>query len=138
MTVLVDTPIWSFAYRRARRTAREELAFEAWRLLVRRQEAMLIGPVRQEVLSGFANTTRFELLRATLRAFLDLPIEIEDYEHAADLGNRCRRQGVQGSATDFLICAVSLRCDAPVFTTDRDFKRYAKSTGVRLHHPRSK
>jgi len=93
----------------------------------------LIGPVRQEVLSGFANTTQFELLRSTLRAFIDLPLVAEDYEHAAELCNRCRQQGVQGSPTDFLICAVSLRYDAPVFTTDRDFKRYAGHTGVRLH-----
>jgi hypothetical protein len=97
---------------------------------------VLIGPVRQEVLSGFANAARFELLRATLRAFIDLPLVIEDFEQAADLHNHCRRHGVQGSPTDFLICAVSLRCDAPVLTTGRDFTRYAKLTGIRLHTAR--
>ena len=133
MTVLVDTPIWSAAYRRGKYFARDKPVLDEWRTLVRRQEAMLIGPIRQEVLSGFASTTRFELLRATLRAFVDLPLIIEDFEQAADLHNRCRRQGVQGSPTDFLICAVSLRYDAPVFTTDRDFGRYTKYAGVRLH-----
>jgi predicted nucleic acid-binding protein len=106
--------------------------------LVRRQEALLIGPVRQEVLCGFSNTTRFEVLRATLRAFIDLPLVIEDYERAAEFYNRCRNQGIQGSSTDFLICAISLRYDAPIFTTDRDFKRYAKLTGVRLHEPQAR
>lgn len=96
---------------------------------------MLIGPVRQEVLSGFSYTKRFEVLRVTLKAFDDLSLETIDYEVAARFYNVCRRKGVQGSATDFLICAISLRCDAPVFTSDRDFKRYPKLTGVRLHMP---
>lgn len=99
---------------------------------------MLIGPVRQERLSGFANTARFELLRATLCAFVDLPLVIEGFEQAADLHNRCREHGVQGSPTDFSICAVALRYDAAVFTTDRDFRQYAKHTGVRLHGGRKR
>jgi predicted nucleic acid-binding protein len=133
VTILVDTPVWSIAYRRAKRNLHDERVFDEWSTLVRQQEAAIIGPIRQEVLGGFANTARFELLRATLRAFIDLPLVVEDFEQAADLHNRCRRQGVQGSPADFLICAVSLRLDAPIFTTDRDFERYAQLTSVRLH-----
>jgi predicted nucleic acid-binding protein len=137
LTVLVDTPIWSTAYRRAKPTAHDERVLDEWRKLVRRQDAMLIGPVRQEVLSGFARTARFELLRTTLRAFVDVPLVIDDFERAADLCNHCRSKGVQGSPTDYLICAVSLRYGAAVFTTDRDFEQDAKHIGIHLHKPRA-
>jgi predicted nucleic acid-binding protein len=133
VTVLVDTPIWSLAYRRGKRTPLEQQAFDEWAALVRQQRAVLIGPVRQEALSGFSQSTRFDLLRVTLRAYSDLEIATGDYEMAAKFANDCRRRGIQGSATDFLICAISVRYDAPVFTIDRDFKRYAAHTGIRLH-----
>ena len=32
-----------------------------------------------------------------------------DYELGAELHNTCRRKGVQGSSTDFLICAMSVQ-----------------------------
>ena len=133
MIVLVDTPVWSFAYRRARRSAREQQTVDEWSELVRREHVALIGPVRQEVLSGITRTKQFESVRGDLRGFEDLLLETSDYERAAEFHNLCRRKGVQGSPTDFLICAVSLRFNAPVFTTDRDFKLYAQQIGVRLH-----
>jgi predicted nucleic acid-binding protein len=101
--------------------------------LIRLQEAWLIGPVRQEVLSGFPDPRQFIELRATLRAFHDVEITTADHEFAAEPHNLCRRRGIQGSPADFLICAIALRHDASIFTTDRDFKRYAKFTGTRLH-----
>lgn len=55
---------------------------------------------------------------ATLRPFPDLPIDTEDYERASLFFNRCRARGISGSAIDLLICAVSFRFAAPVYTTD--------------------
>jgi predicted nucleic acid-binding protein len=133
MTVLVDTSVWSFAYRRAKRSPLEEAIVDELIQLIRRERAVLIGAVRQEVLSGIRDATHFERVRLTLRGFGALRIATEEFERAAELHNLCRRKGVQGSSTDFLICAVALRYDAPIFTTDRDFRRYAKLTGVRLH-----
>jgi len=131
--VLVDTPVWSFAYRRAKRSHREQQAVEEWSELVRREQAALIGPVRQEVLSSIASAKQCELVRTSLRGFEDLSLLTADYERAAELHNFCRRKGIQGSPTDFLICAVALRYDAPVFTMDRDFNSYAEHAGIRLH-----
>ncbi len=92
----------------------------------------MLGAVRQEVLCGFTDPDQFPVVRATLRAFYDVEVGTLDYERAADFSNTCRRRGVQGSSTDFLICAVAVRLDAEVFTTDRDFTRYAKLIGVEL------
>lgn len=60
----------------------------------------------------------------------------EDLEEAARCGNRCRAAGVAGSTVDYLICAVSLRRRASVYTADRDFERYATVLPIQLHHPR--
>src|SRR5207244_2414540 len=97
--VLVDTSVWSLAYRRSRlppHPAAVELA-----LLIREGRAFLIGPVRQEILSGIREEVQFNLVRDTLRAFPDLFISISDYEEAATFFNRCRSRGIQGSHIDF-------------------------------------
>ena len=46
-------------------------------------------------------------------------------------------QGIQGSNTDFLICAVAVRHARAIFTTDKDFAGYARALPIRLHTPRA-
>jgi hypothetical protein len=98
----------------------------------------MIGPVRQEVLSGIRSRSQYERLRQDLRAFEDPRLGVEDYEEAALASNHCRAAGVRGSAVDWLICAVALRRNWPVFTIDKDFARYARHLPLRLHQPRPK
>ena len=135
MNVLVDTSVWSLALRRARKiddALPRELAE-----LIQEGRVIMIGPVRQELLSGIKSKPQFEQLREHLRAFPDLELDSSDYEDAAEAFNRCRERGIQGSNTDFLICAVAMRRDLGVFTTDGDFKRYARVLNVTLHELRS-
>jgi predicted nucleic acid-binding protein len=96
----------------------------------------MIGLIRQELLSGIKVKSQFELLRDHLRAFSDLALESADYEEAAEAFNRCRERGIQGSNTDFLICSAALRRELAVYTTDKDFLRYAKVLDLELHEPR--
>ena len=135
MSVLVDTSVWSLVLRRRQLPDDDAIARE-FATLVRENRAHLIGPIRQEVLSGIQRDDQCQMLRSHLRAFEDLPIEVGDYEEAARFYNRCRAAGVQGSHTDFLICAVAHRYDTPIFTADRDFTRYANHIPVTLHTPR--
>lgn len=130
MKVLVDTPVWSLALRRWHTGAPEVIELAA---LVQERLVAIIGPVRQEVLSGIRLQSRCEGLRDDLRAFVDTEISTQDYEDAASCFNRCRAHGVQGSNTDFLVCAVALRNDFSIFTTDRDFTHFAKHLPIRLH-----
>ena len=81
-------------------------------------------------------TLQFRKLRDRLRAFEDVALEESDYEEAATCFNRCRTRGLQGSNTDFLMCAVSLRRDLAILTTDKDFKGFARVLGFDLHEPR--
>lgn len=138
MKVLVDTSIWSLALRRRAHelsTSERALVGEL-AALAHEGRAGLIGAVRQEVLSGIAQKSRFEYLRNLLRDFDDEAVSTDDYEEAARHTNTCLSKGVAGSAIDFLICAVATRRDFEILTTDPDFERYAKHIPIRLHRPR--
>lgn len=136
MTILVDTPVWSLALRRSIPPS-HPLADEL-RELVRRSQAHLIGPVRQEILSGIRQRAHFERVRNHLRAFPDIPLTAEDHERAAELFNVCRAEGVQGSNTDFLLCAVAELRHMAILTTDEDFTFYSRHIPVSLHTPKAK
>ena len=132
MKVLVDTAVWSLALRRRSRSEKTAATSEL-ASLVEDGRVAIIGPVRQELLSGIRERAHFERLRDHLRAFPDTEITTHDYEEAASFFNRCREKGIQGSNTDFLICAVAARNDFSIFTTDGDFGRYAKVLPIVLH-----
>jgi predicted nucleic acid-binding protein len=134
VNVLVDTSVWSLALRRAKRLA-DSTTLELSEL-IREGRVVMLGPIRQELLSGIKVKSQFELLREHLRSFPDLDLESADYEGAAFAFNRCREKGVQGSNTDFLLCAVAQRRDLAIYTTDGDFRHYAKVLKLTLHEPR--
>ena len=129
MKVLVDTSVWSLALRRPSGTtvtAEQQATVQALRDLVLDGRAVLIGAIRQELLSGIKTQTQFDTLKTRLMAFDDIALTLQDYEVAAQSFNTCRANGVQGSNTDFLICAVAINHQLPVFTLDRDFEMYRR------------
>jgi hypothetical protein len=140
MMILVDTCVWSVALRRQEKhlTREQKQVKQELAELILEGRAQLIGPVRQELLSGIRTDAQYERLRAYLRAFRDPRLTEEDYEEAASTNNRCRAKGVTGSAIDVLICAVAMRREWAVFTTDEDFIRYARCVPVPLYTPRGR
>ena len=130
MKVLVDTPIWSYALRSKNKAYQSEV--ERLSSLIRDQRALIIGPIRQEILSGYSDLRKFKKLREKLSFFENSPIQDSDYELAAEMCNQCRKRGVQGSHIDFLICAVAKRLDVPIFTTDKDFSQYRNIISIKL------
>jgi predicted nucleic acid-binding protein len=137
MMVLVDTPIWSLALRRtvAVLNSRERALTAAFGELIRDRRAKIIGPVRQELLSGIRLESVFQQVRDQLRAFDEPALEAVDYEQAAHFNNVCRSRGIAGSPTDFLICAAALRRDWQIFSTDQDFSRYSAVIPLKLYQP---
>ena len=137
MRILVDTSVWSLAFRRGgtRNPAQTEAVAELEQL-VDEGRAFLAGCIRQELLSGVPHAKDFERLRHALAPFEDLEARRAHHELAAELFNTCRARGIQGSHIDFLICALSIANAAPVFTTDNDFERYATVLDLPLHAPR--
>ena len=131
MKVLADTPVWSAAFRR---TSEQPSALRGeleW--LVANGAVAIMGPIRQELLSGIKQSAQFARVRDVLRSFPDVPIQTGDFETAAHYFNLCRAKGVQGSMTDYLICAVAVRHKLEIFTTDGDFRHYRRHLPIALY-----
>jgi hypothetical protein len=96
----------------------------------------VIGLVRQELLSGIKSNEQYERLSLYLRAFPNELIDTLDYEEAAMAGNRCRAKGIVISIVDVLLCAVTVRRNWTIFTTDPDFSHYARVLPLAIHVPR--
>lgn len=130
MKVLVDTSVWSLALRRGGENMSGPV--QELRSLISDHRVQMIGPIRQEILSGVHDEDKFKELVERLSSFPDLPVTADDHITAARYFN-LRRRGVQGSNTDFLICAVAVRHRLAIFTTDKDFALYAKHLPIVLH-----
>ena len=135
MKIIVDTCIWSMALRR--HNVKENSYTEELIHLIDEVRVQLIGPIRQELLSGVKIKKQFDTLQYHLKAFEDVKLEMQDYELAAEYFNAARKKGIQGSNTDFLICAISSRREMPILTTDKDFINFQSVFSVSLHAPRN-
>jgi len=140
MKVLVDTCIWSLALRRRKRVLEtaESVAAAELAELIREGRVQMIGPIRQELLSGISRERHYAGLRDQLRTFADEPLGTADYEEAARISNLCRVRGVSGSPVDFLICAVASLRGWQLFSSDGDFRRYAGQFPLPLYEPRAR
>ena len=137
MKILIDTSVWSQALRRQSSEASstdQVRVVNVLKELIHDSRIAMLGPVRQELLSGVKTQKQFETLQQILSVFSDEPLRSQDYEQAAKNFNQCRQGGVQGSNTDFLICAVSMLRGWPIYSLDRDFEQYQKHLKVKLHH----
>lgn len=130
MSVIVDTCVWSLALRRS--TPEESEPVKRFRHELSQGDVIMLGPIRQELLSGVKQKPVWVTLRDKLRVFLDHPIKMEDYESAGEYFNLCRSKGVQGTHIDLLICAVAIRCDFDILSTDKDFKKISKILSIIL------
>jgi len=135
VNVLVDTTVWSLALRRRREklsSLEQDLVME-WEDLAGSGRAVLMGPIRQEVLSGIREEKAFAALQVRLSKFRSLEVLPGDYDQAARFFNACRSRGISGTSIDMLICATAFRYKVPIFTTDPDFPQYARHVPIRLH-----
>lgn len=138
MNVLVDTSVWSLALRRKSQhlSADERSLVAELSELIREGRARIVGLIRQELLSGIRTHEHYEKLRLHLRSLPDELIETSDHEEAAAAGNQCRGKGITVSIVDILLCAVAMKRDWAIFTTDPDFTSYARVLPFTMHAPR--
>ncbi len=135
MNVLVDTSIWSLAYRRPETdlsASQRKLKLELVEL-IREGRVRVIGAVCQELLSGIRDVKKFAEIRADLRSFDEIVVTMSDYERAAETSNQLRRKGIPGWPTDCLIAAIAVFQGISVFSTDEDFQHFAKYIPLTLH-----
>ena len=138
MNVLVDTPVWSLVLRRQRSKlgSTETVLSDAMRELIREGRVLLIGPIRQELLSGIRDAVQFSRIRDVLRALPDRELRTADFERAAEMSNACRQNGIATSSVDMLICAVAEVAKAPIFSTDAAFSRYSRVLSLATFTPK--
>lgn len=128
--VIVDSDVWSEALRSKGQESRNVIAL---RRLIEESAVIMIGPIRQEILSGIREVARYEKMREIMRDFPSHKLDETLFELAASFFNLCRGKGVQGSHTDYLICACAIEWKAQILTKDEDFKSYAKYLPIELY-----
>lgn len=129
MKILVDTCVWSEVLRHKDPNSQLRNQLKDF---IQDGRVVVIGPIRQELLSGISNDKQFKALNKQLSFFDDISLRSEHFVTAAEFSNSCRCKGIQGSTTDFLICAVAFLEKVAIFTTDKDFKNYKKYLGIKL------
>ena len=104
-----------------------------------RVEAILDGeiatcdPIRMEVLAGARDEHHLARLRRLLARAVVLPTTPADYDEAAALFRRCRREGSTiRRLIDCLIASVAIRAATPILHNDGDFDVLARHTALRL------
>ncbi len=129
MKVLIDTCVWS---QTLRYKSSDPQITDNIKKLIEAGTVAMIGPIRQELLSGISDVSQFAKLKDKLSVFEDIPLETKHFVKAAEFCNICRKKGVQGSTIDFLICAVANAENLVIFTTDKDFENYKKHLPIKL------
>jgi len=130
MKVLVDTCIWSHVLRH--KNPDTDLS-EKLNELIKDGRVVMIGPIRQELLSGISDNSQFRKLKGKLSYFEDLSLISDYFVKAAEFCNICRKKGIQGSTTDFLLCAISNLQKLQIYTDDKDFIYYKKHLPIHLY-----
>ena len=136
MRVIVDTDVWSEALRKKK--GKKSAYVDELIDLIQESRLEIIGPIRMEVLSGIREIEVFEAFSERLAAFPDRVIPSDVYVLAARFFNLCRSKGIQGSNTDFLICACSVQWNVPILSKDKDYMLYKKHIPIDLIQPRKK
>ena len=87
MKVLVDTCIWSAVLRHKNPDA---LLIKKIKDFVNDGRVTIVGPIRQELLSGVHSLKQFNQLKEILSSFEDIPLETKHFVTAAEFSNTCR------------------------------------------------
>ena len=96
-------------------------------------EIAICDAVRMEVLAGARDERHLVSLRRLLARATVIPTAPVDYDDAAALYRRCRREGeTVRRLIDCLIGSVAIRADAAILHSDADFDVLARHTGLKI------
>ena len=131
MTLLVDTSVWSLAFRRDADSASPEVA--ALRSALEGGESVVItGLILQELLQGFSGPRARRNIIDRFGALPHLSPDRQDHVDAAGLHTQCRRSGVQIGTIDALLAQLCIRHGLTLLTTDHDFVHAARHCPLKL------
>jgi predicted nucleic acid-binding protein len=134
VTLLVDTSVWSLAFRRDAKSLTPQVA--ALQAALNGGESVVTtGLILQELLQGFSGARAHKEL---VQRFAALPLIVPDrgdYIDAAGLRNLCRRSGVQLGTIDALLAQLCIRHELTMLTTDNDFSLAAEHCALKAWRP---
>ncbi|HET6584353.1 MAG TPA: PIN domain-containing protein [Nannocystaceae bacterium] len=134
MSLLVDTSVWSLAFRRE--PASKHAAVVRLRdALAHDEELYTTGLVLQELLQGLKGPRQRTSLIARFDALPFIVPTREDHIAAATLRNKCRTRGVQLGTIDALLAQLCVDRELGLLTSDRDFAHAARHIPLTLAVP---
>lgn len=136
MTLLVDTSVWSLAFRRDAPGTEPEVA-QLKDALAGSDVVVTTGLVLQELLQGFTAPRARTQIISSFGALALIQPGREDHIAAADLRNACRRGGVQVGTVDALIAQLCIRHDLVLLSTDQDFVHAARHCSLKVWSTRA-
>jgi predicted nucleic acid-binding protein len=131
LSLFVDTSVWSLALRRDASASVREVSVLV-RAIENGEALFTTGLVLQELLQGFSGPKSRDQILDRFSALPLLPPDRDDHIAAADLRNRCRRNGVQIGTIDALLAQLCIRHDLTMLTTDEDFRRIAAHSTLKV------
>jgi predicted nucleic acid-binding protein len=131
MTLFVDTSVWSLTLRRDSPSAEPQV--QCLVQAIRAGEVIIsTGLILQEILQGFSGPRQRNLILEHFSAVPLLVPERDDHIEAADLGNHCRRNGVQVATVDALLAQLCIRHNLTMLSVDRDFDHMARHCTLKV------
>ena len=124
--VLIDTSVWLLSLGRSA----QPMVKERVRELLAENRVAITPMITLEILGGTRTEEEFIRLKSRLDALHQIPLGEKDWEEAARIAFRLRRQGKAIPYTDILIATAAIQAKALLLHADQHFGMIAESTGL--------
>ena len=131
MNFLVDTSVWSLALRRSEPGAEREVS-RLREALFARESIYTTGLILQELLQGFRGPRQRGAILGRFSALPTITPDRDDHIEAAEVRNRCRRNGVRLGTIEALLARLAIRHELVLLSTDQDFRRAAAHVPLKV------
>ena len=133
MRLLVDTSVWSLAFRRDSPSLTAE-ALALKKALESGDEVFITGIILQELLQGFIKPQAQDQIVEYFHSLPLLTPDFDDHIKAAALRNQCRTKGIQVTTVDALLAQLCIRHELEMLTTDKDFTHISRFFDLAIWH----
>ncbi|WP_417562358.1 PIN domain-containing protein [Microbacterium sp.] len=131
MALLVDTSVWSLAFRRDTPSDSDEV--QALRVALQAgEDVYTCGVIVLELRRGLIPGRARDAIDQVFRSVSWIEPSRDEYEAAAEIANTCRRHRVQLGSIDALVAELAVSRDLTLLTTDGDFAHAAAHVPLRL------
>lgn len=124
--VLIDTSVWLLSLGRSA----QPVVKERVRQLLGENRVAITPMITLEILGGARTEEEFNRLKSRLDALHQIPLGKKEWEEAARIAFRLRRQGKAIPHTDILIGTAAIQAQALLLHADQHFALMAESTGL--------